>query len=325
MRDPSADAEVIRFSRSETAACAKDVQARLAASGVDGMHLLRPYDGIVIGVANQYARKTMRFRIDSDDWVSFSFCIRGRLLTPNQFDGEYQEINQLRIAVREGSSNFCIPRGAHLVNVSLSGQADAFAGFAGCSKAELEGLLGGLGRARLSAAVTGSRRERLQHVVLRLVACAVPTSADKFDRLRCRANALEFVLSALETVSDLNSKRQASEPRPGLADHRRRCRIEHTASLLESAEHDGLSIDQICRRLGFSRRTLDRSFFDRYGCTPSQHRARFRIHRAMALLETSGLSVNEVAERTGFSSASNLTRELRRRFGRSPREMRQIC
>lgn len=321
MNDAPADGGVIQFSRPETGVRAPDLNARFAALGLDGMRLLLPYDGIVIGVANQYARKAFKFRIDSGDWLSFSFCIRGRLLTPNQFDAEYHEINQLRIAVRDGSSSFCIPQGSHLVNVSLSGHADAFAAFAGCSRAELEGLVGGLGRARLSTKVVGSRREQLQHAVLRLVGCALSTSRDRFDGLRCRVNALEFALSALETVSELNSGRQA--PVPCLPDRRRQCRIEHAASLLESADYDALSIGQVGRRLGFARRTFDRLFFERYGCTPSQHRSRVRNHRAVALLETGGLTVKEVAEQTGFSSASNLSRELRRRFGRSPREMRQ--
>jgi transcriptional regulator GlxA family with amidase domain len=67
-----------------------------------------------------------------------------------------------------------------------------------------------------------------------------------------------------------------------------------------------------------STRTLSRRFVERVGATPAQWIAGARVRRAERLLETTSLSVEEVAVRSGFRSASVLREHFATVVGTSP-------
>ena len=73
-----------------------------------------------------------------------------------------------------------------------------------------------------------------------------------------------------------------------------------------------LSLRVIARRAAMSTRTLSRRFREQVGATPAQWIGRARVRGAQRLLETTDLSVEEIAGETGFGSAT----VLRERFGR---------
>jgi transcriptional regulator GlxA family with amidase domain len=72
-----------------------------------------------------------------------------------------------------------------------------------------------------------------------------------------------------------------------------------------------LSLAVIARRAAMSTRTLSRRFLEQVGATPAQWIARARVRRAQQLLETTSLSIEDVAAKSGFRSAS----VLREHFG----------
>jgi transcriptional regulator GlxA family with amidase domain len=82
---------------------------------------------------------------------------------------------------------------------------------------------------------------------------------------------------------------------------------------IEKNLHKELSLAAIARQAAMSTRTLSRRFLERVGATPAQWVATARVRRAQQLLETTGLSVEEVAKHSGFKSAS----VLREHFGGS--------
>jgi transcriptional regulator GlxA family with amidase domain len=97
---------------------------------------------------------------------------------------------------------------------------------------------------------------------------------------------------------------------------------------IEKNLHTELSLHVIARQAAMSTRTLSRRFLELVGATPAQWVAAARVRRAQQLLETTGLSVEEVAVRAGFRSASVLREHFagivgtaplayRRSFGRS--------
>ncbi|GJG86784.1 AraC family transcriptional regulator [Gemmatimonadetes bacterium T265] len=79
-----------------------------------------------------------------------------------------------------------------------------------------------------------------------------------------------------------------------------------------------LSLPQIARRAGMSPRTLARQFRAQTGTTPLQWLLTARVRRAQALLETTALSVEQVAARAGFESAAALRHRFARVTGTSP-------
>ena len=70
-------------------------------------------------------------------------------------------------------------------------------------------------------------------------------------------------------------------------------------------------------------RTLSRQFREHFGTTPLGLLARMRINRARRLLESTGLSVDRVAEESGFGSYASLRFHFHRTVGVSPQKYRQ--
>jgi transcriptional regulator GlxA family with amidase domain len=79
-----------------------------------------------------------------------------------------------------------------------------------------------------------------------------------------------------------------------------------------------LSLPVIARRAAMSTRTLSRRFREQVGATPAQWVVTARVRCAQRLLETTGLSVEEVATDAGFRSASVLRQHFSRIVGTAP-------
>jgi transcriptional regulator GlxA family with amidase domain len=84
-----------------------------------------------------------------------------------------------------------------------------------------------------------------------------------------------------------------------------------------------LGVEQVAAACKVSRRSLEVRFRKETGRTVKEHLDRLRAGIAQDLLATSRLSIAQIAERLGFTDATNLSRMLRRVTGRSPREFRK--
>ena len=87
---------------------------------------------------------------------------------------------------------------------------------------------------------------------------------------------------------------------------------------IEKNLHKELSLPVIARQAAMSPRTLSRRFAERVGATPANWVATARVRRAQQLLETTRLSVEEVALHSGFGSASVLREHFGGIVGTSP-------
>jgi transcriptional regulator GlxA family with amidase domain len=87
---------------------------------------------------------------------------------------------------------------------------------------------------------------------------------------------------------------------------------------IEKNVHKELSLPVIARQAAMSTRTLSRRFVERVGTTPAQWIAAARVRRAQQLLETTSLSVEEVAVHSGFRSASVLREHFAGNVGTNP-------
>ncbi len=84
-----------------------------------------------------------------------------------------------------------------------------------------------------------------------------------------------------------------------------------------------LTLEQIAAKAATSCRTLNRRFKEQTGTTPLQWLLDLRVRNAQQLLETTSLTVNEVATRVGFDIPSNFRQRFRRTVGVSPKSYRQ--
>jgi transcriptional regulator GlxA family with amidase domain len=82
------------------------------------------------------------------------------------------------------------------------------------------------------------------------------------------------------------------------------------------------SIPDLARGVGTSTRTLARRLDAALGVGPSGFVEGIRLRLARHLLETTTLPLEQVAARVGYSDTGTLRRMLRRRLGRTPRDLR---
>ncbi|WP_405715090.1 helix-turn-helix domain-containing protein [Streptomyces xanthophaeus] len=79
-----------------------------------------------------------------------------------------------------------------------------------------------------------------------------------------------------------------------------------------------LTVEDLARRANMSSRNLGRHFRSTTGTTPLQWLLTQRIRRAQELLETTGDSVDAIAEATGMGTATSLRRHFNRTVGVPP-------
>ncbi|MET9959912.1 helix-turn-helix domain-containing protein [Streptomyces sp. NPDC006326] len=103
-------------------------------------------------------------------------------------------------------------------------------------------------------------------------------------------------------------------------------RDERLAEVLAWARrhlHEPLPVTELARRAMMSKRSFARRFTAATGTTPHAWLRNLRLSRAEELLETTDLTVEEIARRVGYGSAAVLREQFVRRRGVPPRSYRR--
>jgi AraC family transcriptional regulator len=82
------------------------------------------------------------------------------------------------------------------------------------------------------------------------------------------------------------------------------------------------SVAGIAKELNMSRSQCSKLFSKVYGLSPRQYVSQLKLKQAKELLVTTHLSMNLIADKLGFQSASHFSRQFRRWTGQSPSEFR---
>ncbi|MDA8286733.1 MAG: helix-turn-helix domain-containing protein [Actinomycetota bacterium] len=86
---------------------------------------------------------------------------------------------------------------------------------------------------------------------------------------------------------------------------------------------DQITIDQLAQRAAMSPRTFARRFHATTGTTPYRWLLRQRVQHAQTLLETTDLPVEQIAQHSGLSDATNLRKHFNRVLRVSPQTYRR--
>ncbi len=95
-------------------------------------------------------------------------------------------------------------------------------------------------------------------------------------------------------------------------------------ALQELRADPDISIEQLAHDIGISSPQLRRNFQKWFGASPREYLNRLRLEDARRLLETSELSVNDIAEHIGFLSPPHFSRLFKQTFGMPPARYRQL-
>jgi transcriptional regulator GlxA family with amidase domain len=99
--------------------------------------------------------------------------------------------------------------------------------------------------------------------------------------------------------------------------------LHPTIAWMEENALAALDLQAIANHASVSVRTLNRQFREHFGTTPLGLLARTRVDRARRLLESTRLTVDRVAEQSGFGSYASLRYHFLRTVGVSPQKYRQ--
>ena len=100
-------------------------------------------------------------------------------------------------------------------------------------------------------------------------------------------------------------------------------RINQLLTYLQDNLHQAHQIDVLAERAAMSRRTLTRHFQKATGMSIGEWITTERLRRSQTLLESSTLSIEQVAERSGFQSSITFRQTFREKLGVSPVEWRK--
>lgn len=83
-----------------------------------------------------------------------------------------------------------------------------------------------------------------------------------------------------------------------------------------------LSLEILARRAGMSRSSFSSKFHTLVGSTPAKYFTDWRMQEAVTLLETTDLSVAQIAESCGYSSHVAFRKAFKATMGVTPRQVR---
>lgn len=106
-------------------------------------------------------------------------------------------------------------------------------------------------------------------------------------------------------------------------DRRERGSLSALLERLRGRLHEPLRIAELARLAAMSQRTFMRRFRAATGMSPADWITGARVDRARELLESTALSVEQIATRTGLGTPSTLRHHFRRKVGVSPAEYRR--
>ncbi|MBA3666720.1 MAG: helix-turn-helix domain-containing protein [Sphingomonas sp.] len=98
--------------------------------------------------------------------------------------------------------------------------------------------------------------------------------------------------------------------------------VSKAASWARSRLDVGISVDDVASAVGMSPRTFARRVHRTTGLSPVYFLQQLRVERAVELIETTRLPLEEIAVRVGYAEPSTLRALIRRGFGFGPRELR---
>ncbi len=99
--------------------------------------------------------------------------------------------------------------------------------------------------------------------------------------------------------------------------------IARACRLIRERVAEGLDVDDLCRALNASRSTLERRMKAALDRTPKEEIQRIRFREVERLLRDSDLTLEVIAEKTGFAHASYFQTAFRERHGVTPGAWRQ--
>lgn len=158
----------------------------------------------------------------------------------------------------------------------------------------------------------------------RIITCSGGTGAADVGALVVQRHFGTGVARKALDILLIDQPRGATAPQPACTDKEVADPLVQRALLIFEQEMEAaLSVNGIARRLGSSRRTLERRFRQATGLSPLAFLAQARIERADWLVRTTALPLTAIAARCGFADSAHFSRRFREAYGLTPSSARR--
>jgi AraC-like DNA-binding protein/mannose-6-phosphate isomerase-like protein (cupin superfamily) len=101
--------------------------------------------------------------------------------------------------------------------------------------------------------------------------------------------------------------------------------VEKALAIMQGSIEGDLDLGALCDRIQLSREHFVRLFSERMGMPPMRYYSRLKIEAARAMLSSTNLRVQEIADKLGYENQFNFARAFRRVSDMSPTEYRATC
>jgi transcriptional regulator GlxA family with amidase domain len=121
--------------------------------------------------------------------------------------------------------------------------------------------------------------------------------------------------------------RPANAPQPHVVIDRqaRDPRLEAAVNFIDQNLAQPPRIEDVAKRVGLSRRQLERLFRDEFGMSPWKYALGRRLRHGHLLLTQTRHSITNIAHECGFADASHFSRHVRTTFGAPPQTVRDAA
>ncbi len=163
--------------------------------------------------------------------------------------------------------------------------------------------------------------EQLYAIDDRILTCGGGSAAtDLFLKLIYDRHGPELARAVLNmclhSVQRSETDRQQSSTAASIGS--RNTKLVSIISYFKDHLEDSISLDDITKELGISRRQLERLFRTHLNTTPKRYLQEMRLQHARILLGETNMAVVDVAIACGYESAGNFSKRFREAFGISP-------
>lgn len=98
--------------------------------------------------------------------------------------------------------------------------------------------------------------------------------------------------------------------------------VDRALMIMQDSLEEPMDLDLLSERLGLSKEHLVRRFSEQVGVSPMKYFGRLRMEAAKAMLSSTDLQIQEIAERLNYGNPFNFTRAFRKVTNLSPTEYR---
>lgn len=142
--------------------------------------------------------------------------------------------------------------------------------------------------------------------------------------LECLSNPIEAKILGPQIVREITYRvlcgQQGGALRAAAAIHTRFGQVSRALQRIHTEYAQNLSIEALAETAGMSPSAFHQNFRAVTSNSPLQYLKTVRLHKARMLMAQDGLRAGIAAERVGYESASQFSREFKRLFGMSPVE-----